>query len=479
MFGIDFYPTPNEVIKQMLSGVMIAGRTVLEPSAGKGNIVDYCKELGANVIACEIDTNLRKILSDKCHIIESDFLELTPERVSHVDFIIMNPPFSSQEKHILHAWDIAPAGCQVISLCNATMLENRYSRQRTEVDSLVKSYGRSDNFGSCFDSAERTTGIPIGCVWLHKPGTGENEFDGYFDLYDYEQDEINGSGIVRYDFVQDVVSRYIKAVSMFDEVEDSNARINQAIKGVVDGFNISFGAKVSGHNNEYKTIDRQTFKKELQKAAWKKLFDLMKMDKYMTTGVMANINKFVEQQVHVPFTVRNVYLMVQMIAGTHGQRMDSVIVEAFEKICSLSYENSTAGEGWRTNSDFTINKKFILPYMTRIGWSGELQLDYRRSTEIDDIVKALCFLTASNYDDIKRFDMWVSDFNNSKNGCLKLQFGQWYEWAFFRFKGFKKGTMHFEFLDEDLWCTFNQRVAKIKGWSNMVTHSKKKRSKKK
>lgn len=476
MFGIDFYPTPNEVIKQMLSGVMIAGRTVLEPSAGKGNIVDYCKELGANVIACEIDTNLRKILSDKCHIIESDFLELTPERVSHIDFIIMNPPFSSQEKHILHAWDIAPTGCQVISLCNATMLENRYSRQRTEVDSLVKSYGRSDNFGSCFDSAERTTGIPIGCVWLHKPGTGESEFEGYFDLYDYEQDEINGSGVVRYDFVQDIVSRYIKAVSMFDEVEASNARINQAIKGVVDGFNISFGAKVSGYNNEYKTIDRQTFKKELQKAAWKKLFDLMKMDKYVTTGVMANINKFVEQQVHVPFTVRNVYLMVQMIVGTHGQRMDSVIVEAFEKICSFSYENSTAGEGWRTNTDFTINKKFILPYMCDYDsrWkSDRVSIRYESGNKLDDIVKALCYMTGQQFD--SNWDASLKGFFNKNN----IPYGEWVEWTFFRVKGFKKGTMHFEFLDENLWCTFNQRVAKIKGWSNMVTHSKKKRSKKK
>jgi len=476
MFGIDFYPTPNEVIKQMLSGVMIAGRTVLEPSAGKGNIVDYCKELGANVVACEIDANLRKILSDKCHIIESDFLELTPERVSHVDFIIMNPPFSSQEKHILHAWDIAPAGCQVISLCNATMLENRYSRQRTEVDSLVKSYGRSDNFGSCFDSAERTTGIPIGCVWLHKPGTGESEFEGYFDLYDYEQDEINGSGVVRYDFVQDIVSRYIKAVSMFDEVEASNARINQAIKGVVEGFNISFGAKVSGHNNEYKTIDRQTFKKELQKAAWKRLFDLMKMDKYVTTGVMANINKFVEQQVHVPFTVRNVYLMVQMIVGTHGQRMDSVIVEAFEKICSFSYENSTAGKGWRTNTDFTINKKFILPYMCDYDsrWkSDRVNIRYESGNKLDDIVKALCYMTGQQFD--SNWDASLKGFFNKNN----IPYGEWVEWTFFRVKGFKKGTMHFEFLDENLWCTFNQRVAKIKGWSNMVTHSKKKRSKKK
>lgn len=481
IFGIDLYPTPKEVIEMMLQSVSILDKVILEPSAGTGNIVEYVKQSGAKeVIACEIDPRLRQILSGKCHVIESDFLELTAEKISHVDLIIMNPPFMADEKHILHAWDIAPAGCQIISLCNESVISNRYSRSREQVCDLVTSFGRSEDLGKCFDNAERKTNVRVGCLWLHKPGTNENEFEGYFDLYDYEQEQINGSGIVRYDFVQDIVSRYVEAVSMFDEVDAANTRMSNAISGVTQYFTIKFGATYTSSNNNYSSINRQTFKKELQKSAWKKLFDLMKMDKYVTTGVMSDINKFVEQQIHVPFTVRNVYLMIQMIAGTHGQRMDKVLVEAFEKICSFSYENSTAGEGWRTNTDFLINKKFIMPRMSRIGWSGELQLEYSNSSKIDDIIKALCQINGSNYDEIKRFDLHISNFNsNVKHPMNKLQFGQWYEWAFFRFKGFKKGTMHFEFIDEDLWRKFNQRVAEIKGWSNMVTHSKKGRTAKK
>ncbi|MBR2237434.1 MAG: hypothetical protein IJ887_06115 [Prevotella sp.] len=39
----DFYPTPNEVIGQMMMGEDFLGKTILEPSAGKGNIVDWLK----------------------------------------------------------------------------------------------------------------------------------------------------------------------------------------------------------------------------------------------------------------------------------------------------------------------------------------------------------------------------------------------------------------------------------------------------
>ncbi len=43
MFNKNFYPTPREVIAQMLNGLNLRGATVLEPSAGNGNIADYCK----------------------------------------------------------------------------------------------------------------------------------------------------------------------------------------------------------------------------------------------------------------------------------------------------------------------------------------------------------------------------------------------------------------------------------------------------
>ena len=37
--NVDFYPTPDDVINTMMLGEDILGKTVLEPSAGSGNIV--------------------------------------------------------------------------------------------------------------------------------------------------------------------------------------------------------------------------------------------------------------------------------------------------------------------------------------------------------------------------------------------------------------------------------------------------------
>jgi predicted RNA methylase len=461
LFGIDLYPTPKEVIYKMLQSIDVTDKVILEPSAGTGNIVNLVKELGAKeVIACEIDSNLRKILNDKCQIIEHDFLNLTEDKISHIDLIIMNPPFMADEKHILHAYDIAPAGCIIISLCNYSILDNRYSRTRKQVGELVKLYGRFENFGDCFSTAERKTDIDVGCIWIYKEGKNENEFEGFFDLHDYEADEINQSGIVRYDFIQDIVSRYVDSIKMFDSVDRANKRISENIKGVTERFSISFGAHFTSNESRVE-VTRQVFKKELQKAAWNNIFSKLNMEKYVTRGVMANINKFVEQQIHVPFTVKNVYKMIQLIAGTHGQRMNQVLVEAFERICSFSYDNSSAGEKWRTNSDYMVNKKFIKPYICEYDsrWpTSYIGLNSRSVESLDDIIKALCYLTGKEYDSHPK----LRDVINRETQAI---WGEWIEWGFFRIKGFKKGTMHFEFIDENIWERFNRKVAEIKGWN--------------
>ena len=75
------------------------------------------------------------------------------------------------------------------------------------------------------------------------------------------------------------------------------------------------------------------------------------MEKYATQGLREQINKFIEKQVNVPFTMHNIYQVINMVMQTTGQRMDKALLEAFDMICSFSAENSTAGEKWKTNAN--------------------------------------------------------------------------------------------------------------------------------
>lgn len=485
MFNKDFYPTPTEVIEKMLMGADLRNKIILEPSAGKGNIVDYLNNFGAKeVLVCEKENDLAKIVSQKARFLCSDFLSVRSTEISHIDMIVMNPPFSNEEKHILHAWEIAPGGCHIISLCNHSVIRNPHIRSREEIRDLIQKNGRSDNFGDCFSTAERGTGVEVGCIWLYKPKAGDDEFADYFELDDYE--EQGQAGIVQYNYVRDIVGRYVQAVSMYDEVMAASNKINEKTKPIAQ-YGIKFGAYYNGSGNNYTTITRDVYKKELQKQCWQKVFADMNMQKYMTKGVRENINKFVETQIHIPFTIRNIYKMVELIVGTHANRMGNVLVEAFNLICSYAPENCTAKESWKTNSDYMVNKKFIVPYICEFDSRyphDNVRLTYSRNREeIEDVVKALCVLSGTNFDTIPSIWQFVNNTTNlperDRKGYAPMRWGTWYDWGFFRIRGYKKGTMHFEFLDDKLWERFNIEVSKVKGWRlpKQSTSTKKARKK--
>lgn len=461
----DFYPTPTDVINTMMLGEDILGKTILEPSAGGGNIVSWLKDNGAgDVIACEKDKTLQKLLAGKCELISDDFLSVTSDQVSHVDYIVMNPPFSDAVRHIKHAFNIAPAGCTVISLCNSSNLERRYSSERQELYELIELYGCSEYLGTVFDAAERKTNVGVSLIKLYKTGEDEDEFTNYFfsnedDLLDKNETE----GIVQYNVVRDMVNRYTSAVKLFDETMEAANKINDVAKFSDSKFDyVPIRFATVDINGNAVSISRQQYKKQLQKYYWRIIFNKLNMDKYATNGLREQINKFVEKQVNVPFTMHNIYQVINMVVQTTGQRMDKALLEAFDLICSFSAENSTAGEKWKTNANYMVNRKFIVPYMTdydaRYSTLNEyMRLNYGGNvTRIEDVIKALCYITGTNYDKITN----LRDFVYRNN----LSYGTWYEWSFFRIKGFKKGTMHFEFTDEEVWIRFNQQVAKQRGW---------------
>ena len=455
MFSSNFYPTPRHVIELILEGEILKNKTILEPSAGKGDIVDFCIGSGATaVIACELNEDLKKIVSTKCPVIGDDFLKLESHVISHIDLIIMNPPFESADKHILHAFNIAPPGCKIIALCNFEMVNNHYSNRRRELLNIIEQYGNTpQNLGDCFSNAERKTDVEVGLIKIQKAGSNySTEFEGFFTEEDKE--EAGEIGIMSYNLVRDLVNRYVGSIKIFDEQLAAAVKMNALTNGF---YTCKLGLNLSEDN---KPVQRNEFKKAMQKSGWAYIFDKMNMKKYATTGLKEDINKFVEQQVNIPFTMINIYKMLDIVIGTTSQRMDKALLEVFDAVTNHHADNRFSVEGWKTNSHYLVNQKFILPYICPVSkWNDKSSVDMMwgsRSETLDDMQKALCYITGVNYESCKTLKSFISD-----NNC---QYGEWYSWGFFEIKGFKKGSMHFKFNDADLWGQFNQRISRLKGY---------------
>lgn len=448
MFNSDFYPTPYETIINMIAPYDLHGKTVLEPSSGKGNIIDALKEQGAKVICCELNEDLATISANKARLITNDFLSLTSDKISHIDYIVMNPPFSADEHHINHAWEIAPAGCQIVALCNWETLRNDYSKSRRQLTSTIQNYGFAENLGNIFSDAERTTGVEIGMIRLTKPGVSEDFSDFFTDEEDEPERQENG--IMSYNAVREVVQRYVNAVRLYDEVLANAVKMN----ALTDGLGVRDLVFTCSQKDVPTTRDE--FAKELQKKSWSWIINKMNLQKYSTRGLNEDINRFVEQQKSMKFTMRNIYKMLDVIVQTTGQRMDKALLEVFDNLTKHYHENRWNVEGWKTNSHYLVNKKFIMPYIApQSKWFG-MEVNSRQAEIVDDFNKALCFITGASWSVETRFSYHARQEN--------VKHGEWFDWGFFEVKVFKKGTGHFKFKDENVWALFNQQIARIKGF---------------
>ena len=103
----------------MLTKVSVDGKTVLEPSAGKGNIAIEAKNNGAIVKCIELmDDNYNHLKTLFDDVTKMDFLEYNE---SKFDVILMNPPFFKQNdiKHVLHAIDLLNNGGTLVAIMSA------------------------------------------------------------------------------------------------------------------------------------------------------------------------------------------------------------------------------------------------------------------------------------------------------------------------------------------------------------------------
>ncbi|WP_322201096.1 DUF4942 domain-containing protein [Acutalibacter intestini] len=232
-----FYPTPPELAERLLAGIdwhYVA--TVLEPSAGKGDLVKavaqkahslrYGETLSVDCV--EIDPYLRSILEyefggrreeeiwerrkqlndkeswnavtrtkgeltpmeaaekrrlereyDWLHklsapVVHDDFLTFQSRK--HYDLIVMNPPFADGDAHLLKAIELQRRwGGQIRCLLNADTLLNPCTNRRKVLESQLAELGAEMEYiEGGFANGERATGVTVALIKIAIPQVNED-----------------------------------------------------------------------------------------------------------------------------------------------------------------------------------------------------------------------------------------------------------------------------------------------------------------
>lgn len=141
-----FYPTPDTAAETVIEKAMLRHReegerlTVLEPSAGTGNLAKRAAAMGAVVDCVEYQPALANGLSlSRLYRLVTcgDFLQRTP--VPLYDRVIMNPPFDRERDidHVMHALKfLKPDG--VLTAVMSASTEFRETRKSTAFRELME-----------------------------------------------------------------------------------------------------------------------------------------------------------------------------------------------------------------------------------------------------------------------------------------------------------------------------------------------------
>lgn len=117
-----FFPTPKPLIDAMLDAADIQpGDSVLEPSAGKGDILDAIRSRypEAKASGIEVSQTLADIVKGKGHDVQNrDFLEVPTGEGARPNKIVMNPPFEKglDIEHVQHAFDVLAPGGRLVAI---------------------------------------------------------------------------------------------------------------------------------------------------------------------------------------------------------------------------------------------------------------------------------------------------------------------------------------------------------------------------
>lgn len=478
MFNNSFYPTPKDMAVEMLKDIDWDNiNEVLEPSAGKGDLVeaiintkqDVYRRWGKaqiNVDTIESDPNLISILKGKeLHVIANDFL--TFHTYKKYDAIIMNPPFANGDLHLMKAIEVMERyGGLIICLLNAETIKNPYSNSRKALSVKLEELGAEISYyQKAFANAERRTNVEIALVKIKIPtrsyeSTILNELRKSREVE--EQSGYECTGIVVDDVVKAAVAQYefevAAGIKFLQEYKSMSHIMSRNLNGDGDMLTIKINGEDDNSINYYIKCVRKKY--------WSALFKNEKFTRLLTQNLCEKYLNMVDKLVDYDFSPYNIYSIRYEMSKEMCGSLEETILNLFDE---FSHKYSYIGEtsknihyynGWKTNDAFKINKKVIIPlngwWDVAYSWGRFYPTQYDVESKLRDIEKVFNYL---NGHDAPYNQLSLALQEAEKNGQTKK-----IHCAYFDLTFYKKGTLHIEFHRQDLLDKFNIFGSQKKGW---------------
>lgn len=478
----DFYPTPEEIINKMLLDIdfrMI--KSILEPSAGSGKIVEEIKkkEKFYDIDCIEADTNLQHILKGKeFRVVYNDFL--TYNTMKEYDLIVMNPPFSNGCKHLLKAIEMQQRnGGSIVCLLNAETLKNPFTNDRKLLQRKLTEYNAKVEFiQDAFIDAERKTSVEVAIIKVKLPEIERNSFILEELRKSQEQRDIEENDMYYLtdgDFFKAIVNQYkmeveagIKLIKEYYAMKPfilSGFGKDKEIGKTIQQGGCILSLDLSSNRNKYENkLSINEYIKEVRKKYWSALFENRKFVGLLTGNLQRDFYRRVDELKDYDFSLYNIYHLKIDMQKKIVKGVEDTIIELFEELGNKYHwydetsKNIHYYNGWKTNKAWIINKKVIIPLKAYDTYYTDRFRPSNREivSKLQDIEKCLNYLDAGLTEaiDLEESLKFAEEYEETKNIQLK----------YFTVSFYKKGSCHICFNNDELLKKFNIFGSQRKGW---------------
>src|SRR5690625_1573664 len=428
----DFYPPPKPLFRQLVGNQRYLGGKILEPSAGKGDMIKYIKEMLGRRDRYSIDAIANDprlvcaFMGEGYSVVWDDFL--TYETYKEYDYIIMNPPFSNGVKHVLKAIELAEnqlSRCEIYAILNKETLNNAFSDKRQELLRKLDDHGAEIRYvKDGFSQAERKTDVEVALIHVkvEKTGAGRSIYDSipFFSAEESEQaEEELGAALSTYvkpsemqeklndierlvleyetacELARDTFEAVSAKQSFFTYISEVNKR-----EGEVSGALYS----ITPHGKEYRAEDLNEELDRLRRGYWELILDTGDFRELLTNEAIQKLNRQMSVANEMEINLTNIKTLLMALQANQRDILIDSIVSIFEKITRYHMNEYSTNihyyDGWKTNNAYRINKKIIIPIQYGQFESWDFKEEYARlgydiKNWIDDIVKAFQIIDPS------------------------------------------------------------------------------------
>lgn len=472
MFNKEFYPTPEWLIKKMIEDVDFRKiKYILEPSAGKGDIVSVIKKRKkslypnlspVDVDTIEIDENLVALLKGKKYkVIHDDFL--TFNTYKKYDLIIMNPPFSEGDKHLLKAIEIQKNGGDIICLLNSETIRNQYSNTRKDLSRKLTELGASIEFlENAFASAENKTNVEVALIKIHIKSFKKKSIilESLKQEEKIENEEkIEYKGLIVDDFIKQIVDRYNLELKAGIKLIKEYKAIKPYLLKDINGTQLPILKLVINEYGNDEAVKINEFVERVRAKYWRALFSSNKFTGKLTSNLKEDYIKQLSKFKKYDFSLYNIYSLRCDIQRNILIGIEETILKLFEEFSNkYHYYDETSQNihyynGWKTNKAWIINKKVIIP-LSLFDMYG--RNTYHAEEKLRDMEKIFNYLDSKFNEKVSVQKIIQEAVSKGQRKNIHLKY--------FDVTFYKKGTCHIEFTNLDLLKKFNIFGSQRKNW---------------